>query len=100
MYSISTLSEACAIELEDRVILTGLGFVPTQVTSQYQPRNISLVSSIYIIVSTVCILQVTAYNAEGYLADLPSLGTGRYSHGCGHFVNSADREVGGAARNK
>ena len=37
---------------------------------------------------------MTAYNAEGYLADLPSLATGRYSHGCGHFVNTADREVG------
>ena len=45
-------SEACAIELEDRVILTGLGFVPTQVTSQYQPiiYGISILSicSIYI----------------------------------------------------
>ena len=39
-------------------------------------------------------MQVTAYNAEGYLADLPSLATGRYSHGCGRFVNTAHREVG------
>ena len=54
-----------------------------------------LVSTVYLYyLSAVSILQVTAYNAEGYLADLPSLTTGRYSHGCGHFVNTADREVG------
>ena len=88
-------SEACAIELEDRVILTGLGFVPTQVTSQLAISASYLVATVYLYyLSAVSILQVTAYNAEGYLADLPSLTTGRYSHGCGHFVNTAHREVG------
>ena len=37
--------------------------------------------------------QVTVYNTEGFLADWPSLNTGRYLHGCGHFVNTDNHVV-------
>ena len=37
--------------------------------------------------------QVTVYNTEGFLADWPSLNTGRYHHGCGHFVNTDNQVV-------
>ena len=38
--------------------------------------------------------RVTAYNEDGFLADLPSLGQGRYNHACGHFVNTDNKMVG------
>ena len=36
--------------------------------------------------------KVTVYNNEGFVADWPELQTGRYEHGCGHYVNT-DNEV-------
>ena len=38
--------------------------------------------------------RVTAYNEDGFLADLPSLDQGRYNHACGHFVNTDNKMVG------
>ena len=38
--------------------------------------------------------RVSAYNEDGFLADLPSLGQGRYNHACGHFVNTDNKMVG------
>ena len=37
--------------------------------------------------------QVSVYNTEGFLADWPSLNTGRYLHGCSHFVNTDNQVV-------
>ena len=37
--------------------------------------------------------QVTVYNTEGFVEDWPSLNTGRYYHGCGHFVNTHNQVV-------
>ena len=37
--------------------------------------------------------RVTVYNSEGWVEDLPSLNMGRYSHGCGHFVNMDNQVV-------
>ena len=37
--------------------------------------------------------RVTAYNEDGFLADLPSLAQGRYNHACGHFVNTDNKMV-------
>ena len=37
--------------------------------------------------------RVTVYNSEGWVEDLPSLNMGRYSHGCGHFVNTDNQVV-------
>ena len=37
--------------------------------------------------------QVTVYNTEGFLTDLPSLNTGRHQHGCGYFVNTDNQVV-------
>ena len=37
--------------------------------------------------------KVTVYNNEGFVADWPELKTGRYEHGCGHFVNTDNKVV-------
>ena len=37
--------------------------------------------------------RVTAYNNDGFVADLPSLNQARSDHGCGHFVNSENKKV-------
>ena len=37
--------------------------------------------------------KVTVYNNEGWVADWPELKTGRYTHGCGHFVNTDNKVV-------
>ena len=58
-------SYACAIELEDRVILTG----------------------------GVSRAKVHVYNQEGYVMDLPDLVQGRQAHACGYFVNDAGHRV-------
>ena len=36
---------------------------------------------------------MTVYNNEGFVEDWPELKTGRYSHGCGHFVNTDNKVV-------
>ena len=40
--------------------------------------------------------EVSVYNSGGWLEDLPGLNTARYSHGCGHFVNSDNQVVSDA----
>ena len=37
--------------------------------------------------------KVTVYNTEGFVEDWPELKTGRYTHGCGHFVNTDNKVV-------
>ena len=57
---------ACSIEMAEVVILTG------------GADTMSL---------------VTVYNNAGFVEELPSLNTGRWSHGCGHFVNTDNQVV-------
>ena len=40
--------------------------------------------------------EVSVYNSGGWVEDLPGLNTARYSHGCGHFVNSDNQVVSDA----
>ena len=56
----SCFSEACAIELDDKVIVTG-----------------GVHNS----------LTVSVYNSAGWVEDLPNMQQGRFDHGCGHFIN-------------
>ena len=37
---------------------------------------------------------VSVYNVDGWVEDLPKLNMGRYYHGCGHYINSANKMVG------
>ena len=61
-----TYRYACSIELKEMVILTGGKNSKTK---------------------------VTVYNNKGFVADWPELKTGRYEHGCGHFVNTDNKVV-------
>ena len=38
-------------------------------------------------------ITVIVYNTEGWVADWPRLNTGRFNHGCGHFVNTDNKVV-------
>ena len=60
------IRHACSIQMEDTVIITGGDF----------KKN-----------------QVTVYNTEGWVEDWPELNTGRWDHGCGHFVNTDNQVV-------
>ena len=60
----------CSIQLEDKVILTG---------GRDQEGN--------------TMANVTVYNNGGFVKDMPSLNTGRFYHGCGHYVNSDNKMV-------
>ena len=60
---------ACSIQLEDKVILTGGVHDSSAMT------------------------KVTVYNSGGFVEDKPPLNTGRYYHGCGHYVNSDNKMV-------
>ena len=60
---------ACAIELENTVVVTGGGYTIDSYT------------------------RVQVYSTEGPLYQLPRLGTGRMSHGCGYYVDSGNRVV-------
>ena len=64
--NLMSIRYACSIELKEIVILTG---------GQYTESK------------------VTVYNNEGFVADWPEVKTGRYSHGCGHFVNTNNEVV-------
>ena len=64
----SNFRRACAIELADQVVITGGNFPSAS--------------------------QATVYGDGGWVADLPTLNTGRYDHACGHFVNTDNQEVG------
>ena len=62
-----TLSSChCSVQMEETVIITGGYDIKTK---------------------------VTVYNTEGFLAKWPDMNTGRYSHGCGHFVNTDNQVV-------
>ena len=62
-------SRACAIEFQDRVVVTG-GW-----------------DGNYIIAT------VQVYNISGAQEQLPSLQTGRQDHACAHYLNNQDRAV-------
>ena len=55
---------ACAIEMEDKVIITGgalsLGFVASD--------------------------KAIVYNDDGFVEELPALRIKRWGHGCGHYI--------------
>ena len=63
---VNCFRHACSIELKEIVILTGGYYTQSK---------------------------VTVYNNEGWVADWPELKTGRYTHGCGHFVNTDNKVV-------
>ena len=63
-------SVACAIELEDSVVVTG-------------GRDISVTN----------LATVQVYNNDGPQEQLPDLLTPRRGHACGHYVDSDDRVV-------
>ena len=60
---------ACSIALEAEVVVTGGWHAAT--------RSLA-----------------TRYNTTGYTGGLPSLGRGRYQHGCGHYVDTRNQIVG------
>ena len=37
---------------------------------------------------------MSKYNGGGWLEDLPDLNVGRFDHGCGHYVDSNNNNVG------
>ena len=59
----SFFSQACSIELEDRVVVTGGG--------GYYDGN-----------------RVQVYNISGLVETLPNINTPRVGHACGQFLNS------------
>ena len=66
-------NEACTIELTDQVIVTG-GY-------KYAGNGNNKTD------------RVSVYNEQGWVEDLPSLITARSGHGCGHFVNTENKQV-------
>ena len=38
--------------------------------------------------------QVSLYNEDGFLKQLPMMNEGRYDHGCGHYINKELELVG------
>ena len=36
---------------------------------------------------------VSIYSEDGWVEDLPNLLTGRWHHGCGHYINNEDKMV-------
>ena len=65
------IRDACSIQMEDTVVLTGGYRFKSKVTRT----------------------QVTVYNSAGWMEDWPELNTGRRDHACGHFVNTDNRVV-------
>ena len=59
-------SEACSIELDDQLIVTGGVYYPTR---------------------------VDVYTMDGWIMELPHLIDGRLRHGCGHYVNTDNKMV-------
>ena len=57
-----TYSKSCAIQQKDFVVITG--------GIDWGSRN-----------------QVSEYDVQGWVRDLPKLQQGRYGHGCGHYLN-------------
>ena len=62
-------SDACSIEFEDKVIITG-----------------GLYSGVF---ST----KASVYNHSGFVADLADLNVPRYDHGCGSYLNENNQKV-------
>ena len=58
--------EACAIQFDDYVIITG------------GTNSLDIVSK---------------YTDTGFVEDLPNLLSGRYGHGCGHYTNENNELV-------
>ena len=63
----SNFSDACAIKLDDYVIITGDG------TSHFS--------------------KVSKYDMNGWVENLPNLIYGRVNHGCGHYYTDANELV-------
>ena len=67
-YDYLFIREACTIQFDDYVIITG---------GKNSKETVS------------------KYNDNGFSNDLPPLNTGRYGHGCGHYINEKDELVRG-----
>lgn len=67
-------SDACPIEFEDKVIMTGGG-------------------DIYSYEENPVVNRVSVYNINGWMEDLPSMHDKRASHGCGHYINNNNQMV-------
>ena len=67
------ISTSCAIQLEDRVVITG----GTDNNGIYGDP----------------LRRVTSYNYDGFLADLPELLESRIQHGCSHYLNNENQLV-------
>ena len=70
-------SSACAIEFEDKVVLTGGG------------HYVSDWNSVEFFVTN----RVSVYNIGGWVEDLPDLITAGRGHGCGHYVDNSNNMV-------
>ena len=57
---------ACTIELDDLVVVTGGRYNPTR---------------------------ADVYDIDGWSKELPELINGRWSHGCGKYINTDDKMV-------
>ena len=57
---------ACTIELNDKVIVTG---------GKYSLNRVEV------------------YTLDGWIKELPELITGRFNHACGHYINTAGEKV-------
>ena len=68
-------SDACSIELEDRVVVTGGSYTPA---SSDRPHAHG---------------RVAVYSAGGGAEEWPGLATPRLQHGCGHYVSGDSRVV-------
>ena len=75
MFNVYTLhfSQACSIDLENEVVITGAGAESNK---------------------------VDMYNFGGWMSELPSLITGRVNHGCGHYINTDNKKVTKGYRQK
>ena len=80
-------SFSCGIELEDRVVVSG-GYEFLDLTSQVviYTYNIFRYTSSYI--STHYLRQVWVYSLTGLVEELPNMIEKRFTHGCGHYVNT------------
>ena len=96
LYSPDTCcSFSCGIELEDRVVVSG-GYEFLDLTSQVclvviYTYNIFRYTSSYI--STHYLRQVWVYSLTGLVEELPNMIEKRFTHGCGHYVNTDNEEV-------
>ena len=70
-YFVGIYRGACAIQLEDSVVVTG-GYAPKNTPKSEAPHK--------------AFRRVQRYNLAGSLGRLPDLGHGRYDHACGHYV--------------